>query len=250
MKRRYLNVLPVFAIICSTVSIVTALETARTRNVAVFPLNSAKKFTKDFIFGKFFPNFDKNYALLQEKCKAAKDIPRIDMPVINSDDIPEFQRKITNGFIDVLPPYSDKHEKKPKTGEFIYFPKDLKADERGRLWLKLGKEDGAIDDDKVFARIEYIAVKDLLPVQSQIWLEVINNDIVRWGLPKEGSESLEMTIIVSREGYILDGHHRWSKALLVDPNLKIRTLKIDLDINTLLKMGRSYGNAIGNEQNL
>jgi hypothetical protein len=35
--------------------------------------------------------------------------------------------------------------------------------------------------------------------------------------------------------------------MLTDPSLKMQSLHIPLDIETLLKMGRSYGAAIGNE---
>ncbi|MBU1008076.1 hypothetical protein KKA53_03290 [Candidatus Dependentiae bacterium] len=249
MRRRHRSLFLAAIAFLGVTSVVFVQGAVNTRNVATYPLNEAENFTKNFIFKNLFPNFAENYSLLQEKCRVARNISRIDMPVIHIGDIAEFQRKLENGFIDILPPYSDKHEKDSKTGEPIYFPKDLKADEKGRQWLEMGKADGDIDDDKVFAQIEYIMVKDLLPVQSQIWLEVINNSVARWGAPKEGSSGLEATIIVSKEGYILDGHHRFATALLVNPNLKTKCLKINLDIKTLLKMGRSYGNAIGNKQN-
>jgi len=243
--RRRVPFLFVFVLANAVFSLTYAVNT---RNIAVLPLGEARTYAKDSIQKGFFPRFNENYALIQKKCAAAKDIPRIDMPVINTDDISKLQERLSDGHIDVFAPFSEKHSKDSVTGEYVYFPKDLKADVRGKAWLKLGLDDGDIDDDKVIAKIDYVPVKELIPTQSQLWLEVVIDSIIRWGLPKKGSKGLEMTIIVSREGYILDGHHRWAKAMLVNPELKIKTLRVMLDINTLLKMGRSYGNAIGNKQ--
>jgi len=38
------------------------------------------------------------------------------------------------------------------------------------------------------------------------------------------------------------------QAILANPKLKINSLWIPLDIETLILIGRTYGNAIGNEQ--
>jgi hypothetical protein len=239
---------------CSIIFVTASLfyvgnAAGQARNISVFPLNQVRGEAKDLLFKSIFPNFDQNYLKLQEKCKKAKNIPRIDMPVIRTGEIAKFRERISNGFIDIRPPYSKKHKKDPVTGEYIYFPKDLKADERGKQWLTLGKDDGSIDDDKVVARMEYVAVKDLFPTQSQIWLAGIIRCVNRWGIPVEGSKLLEMTIIISKDNYVIDGHHRFSTTLLVNPDLEIKVFRIELEINTLLKMSRSYGNAIGNLQN-
>jgi hypothetical protein len=75
--------------------------------------------------------------------------------------------------------------------------------------------------------------------------ELVNN-IIKFGKPGPGSPILNQTIITSKEGYILDGHHRFGQAMLADPDLKLKVLHIPLPISLLLKIGRSYGGAIGN----
>ena len=90
--------------------------------------------------------------------------------------------------------------------------------------------------------------KKLIPTQSQIWLEKIVNNIIESGIPTSNSPVANATIIVSKEGYILDGHHRYGQAMIGNPDLKMRCLKVPIDIKLLLKIGRSYGNAIGREQ--
>jgi hypothetical protein len=87
----------------------------------------------------------------------------------------------------------------------------------------------------------------LLPTQNQIWLEKVIHSIVFFGKPSEGSLK-RATIIASREGYILDGHHRYGQVLLSEPSWKLDTLVVPLPIDLLIRVARTYGNAIGNEQ--
>ena len=47
---------------------------------------------------------------------------------------------------------------------------------------------------------------------------------------------------------LLDGHHRYGQIMLADPNGTMKVLRVPLGIDMLLKMCRSYGNAIGNTQ--
>jgi hypothetical protein len=218
-------------------------------NVARSTIEKGTEFAKNFFLYKTLPDFDKNYAMLKQKFDNALDIPRIDMPVIEPEDIDRFQKDIVAGHIDIFKPYA-KHElfKGRETGDLdIIFPKDLKDDERGKTWLTLGIIDGDPEDDKIVAELKHIAAKDLRPTQSQLWLNKLLKNIFKFGVPKPGASILERTIITSKEGYILDGHHRFGQVILADPFLKLRVLVVPLDISTLLRMGRSYGGAIGNE---
>ena len=174
-----------------------------TRNVFKLPPEKAYEYIKEFSLENLLPEFSNNYKLLQEKGKYTLDIPKKDMPVINTRDMADFKEKLTNG--------------------------DL-----------LGY--------KVVAEIENVPVKDLRPLQSEIWLELLTDQIFRKGNPKKDPAYSETIIIISKEGYIIDGHHRYGALMLFDPNIKIKCLRVDLNIDELLKVGRSYGNKIGNEQ--
>ena len=48
--------------------------------------------------------------------------------------------------------------------------------------------------------------------------------------------------IVSRDGYVLDGHHRWAAAVTQNPNMTIPTFTVDLPIRDLLKAARNFPN--------
>jgi hypothetical protein len=192
---------------------------------------------------EYFSDFKTNYLLLQDKCELALDLPRIEMPVIEPEQMDEFQESLSKGHIDVKEPVAKSPQSKSK------YPTDLGFDLRGRQWLYRGTRDGAIEDDILDAKMTEIAVADLKPSQSQIWLEKVVGMSLYFGPLKQSSEFLhEAPIIVSRDGYILDGHHRFGAAMVSNPSLKLTALKVDMEIRELVKMARSYGNAIGNEQ--
>ena len=214
----------------------------------VASLNLAK--ARDYASGEFLnagktldeviPEFDKNYMNLQKACNSALDIPRIDMPVIEPRDMKTFTKALAMGRIDIFRPY--------KVDNFIKrFPKDLDK-KQGKEWITLGTQDGNKKDDVIKGKWTSISANKLKPTQSQIWLEKLVGNIIEFGVPQDGSPITKASVISSQEGYILDGHHRYGQAMLANPTLKLSALWIPLDIKTLLAMGRSYGNAIGNRQ--
>ena len=48
------------------------------------------------------------------------------------------------------------------------------------------------------------------------------------------------TIIVSSDGYIIDGHHRWAACRLISPTIKMQTIQVELPIRKLLRVIRDY----------
>jgi hypothetical protein len=43
------------------------------------------------------------------------------------------------------------------------------------------------------------------------------------------------SVVVSRDGHILDGHHRWAAMLTVDPSREMNVQVIDMDMDDLLR---------------
>jgi len=213
-------------------------------NCATVPLPKARAYAegqceaagKDL--NKLLPDFDEGYALLQKKCKQALDVPRIDMPVIEPEDMAKLDSDMKRGSVDIFKPYA-----KGK----LYTPTKFAKGEEGE-WIELGYMDGSKDDDVVKGKWTKIAAKSLIPTQSQIWLEKLISNVIKFGPPKAGSPVLNTTIIVSKEGYILDGHHRFGQCMISDPNLKIGALKLPVPIKLLLQVGRTYGTALGHAQ--
>jgi predicted kinase len=218
-------------------------EGARSLNVATTPLAKARAYAEAQFakagksLDEAIPDFDKNYLVLQKKLGRALDIPRVQMPVIEPTDMPTFEKRVKAGKLDIFKPWA-----RGKLDTPTRFTKKA-----GEEWVELGYADGDRDDDKLSARVMAKAANTLLPTQSQIWLEKLIATIVQLGVPTSSSPIAKAPIIVSKEGYILDGHHRFGQAMLANPTLGLRALFVPLDIKTLLRIGRSYGEAIGNK---
>ena len=214
---------------------VASVNLAKARDYA-----SAKFSNADKSLDGVIPDFDKNYKNLQKACNSALDIPRIDMPVIEPTDMKKFTKKLALGHIDIFRPYA--------VSKFAdRFPHGLDKGS-GKNWVTLGMQDGEIKDDTLKGKWTKISANKLKPTQSQIWLEKLVDNIIEYGVPRSGSPITKASVIASQEGYILDGHHRYGQAMLANPSLKLSAQWIPLGIKTLLAMGRSYGNAIGNKQ--
>jgi hypothetical protein len=67
----------------------------------------------------------------------------------------------------------------------------------------------------------------------------INVDKVKDLLGVEKS-NLAKPVIISNDGYILDGHHRVAALYNVDKNFKLKTIKVDLGIKDLLKAASEF----------
>ena len=229
-------------------------------NVTTTPVDMAFEWSKKqfqergLIMSDYIPHFKENYLSLQEECRLAIDIPRIDMPVIDPDELEEFAEKLRGGSLDVFEPFA-------LDGGELYSPRNLVVDSPEAInFLFLGYKDGKLEDDVVNAKIMLTAVGLMRPTQSQIWLNKIIDNIIEYGNPtfnqdgvKQGAFNtnsliLKKTVAISQEGYILDGHHRYAQIALVNPSLKMMTLYIGLPIRRLIEIARPYGNAIGNEQ--
>jgi hypothetical protein len=48
------------------------------------------------------------------------------------------------------------------------------------------------------------------------------------------------SVVVSRDGYILDGHHRWAALMTIDPSRKMKVKVVDMDMDDLLAEAASF----------
>lgn len=68
--------------------------------------------------------------------------------------------------------------------------------------------------------------------QREINAEKVNGMV---GAVKSGKLNLDHgELIVSKDGYILDGHHRWAALAMMDPGKEVKVQRVDLDMHSLL----------------
>ena len=204
-----------------------------------------EKMHKDFDIEKEIPNFQKNYEYAQKLAKGGF-AQRKDMPVIDNRDIKLLQKRLKKGAIDIARPFADNEVPDDP------FPQGLDKS-TGKEWVKggLAKNDGDAKDDVVDVKIKSVAVGNLKPIQSQIYFDKSIRNVAEFGAKgtKDFSSSKNNFYVISSDNRIIDGHHRFLSAVLVDPKIKVTALEIDLPIKELLPLTLSYTDAIGNVRN-
>ena len=192
---------------------------------------------------KEIPFFDKNYNFAQKQAKEGFT-KRKDMPVIDNKDIKLLQGRLKKGMIDIAAPFADNEVPNDP------FPQGLDTN-LGKKWLEGGLRDGVKDDDIVNVRITKLPVGKLLPIQRQIYFDKSIRNVAQFGAEgtKGFSASKSNFYVISKDNRIIDGHHRYLSAVLVDPKITVTCLEIDLPINELLPMTLAYTDAIGNMRN-
>ncbi|MBF84451.1 MAG: hypothetical protein CL489_08260 [Acidobacteria bacterium] len=213
----------------------TSLNTAVTYASRLFDDNGMDLYDE-------IPDFDFNYELAQRKSTMGWT-RRKDMPVISSSDLKQFQKRLANGELDVVlnPRANSTNPKNP-------FPQGLSGSE-ARDWLNAGMHDGYIPDDKVDVKMTKVRVKNLNPIQKQIYFDKSIKGISKNGADKSRNFYTDTVLIASADNYIIDGHHRFLGSILLDPEMKVNVLSIDLPIKKLLPLSLAYSDAIGNKRN-
>lgn len=192
--------------------------------------------------GLEIPDFERNFTQAK-KLTALGRTQRKDMPVINDDDVKEFQTRLKNGKIDINKPFAD------TTDTADPFPAGLSGFD-AEDFLSRGLKDGAKKDDIVGLTIKQVPVKNLKPIQKQIYFDKSVDATAKNGVESTKKWLTGKTFfITSSDNFIIDGHHRWMSGLLIDPEMSVNTLSIDLPIAKLLPLATSYGDAIGNKRN-
>lgn len=97
-----------------------------------------------------------------------------------------------------------------------------------------GRKDNKEEDDKIKVNTEAtVPVGGLSPAQK----EVIPMKALAFALGYLDNKQPnldEMEAIVSSDMYIMDGHHRWAAATLVDPNKQVEVAKIEMPATDLI----------------
>ena len=114
-----------------------------------------------------------------------------------------------------------------------------------------GTQDGNQNDDKFEVDKEKpVIVGELSPAQREVIPMKALSFALGYLLNKDPNLD-EMQAIVSSDMYIMDGHHRWAAATLVDPNKEVIVLKIEMPAVDLITALNVYTkgalNVEGNE---
>lgn len=181
-------------------------------------MNYAKSVLGDS-FHDIYPNFKQNY--IQIKKLAARGWAlRREMPVVEAEQV-AFLSKVLN------------------TGHFS-------NEEAVKLMAqKLGIR------ERVRASHEHQRLSKLHPIQKQLYLDKVIPPIAQYGVDSAMKffRSAEL-VIGAKERKIIDGHHRWLGAALLDCEMVLPCLYVNLYSEKLLPLTINFGMYMGNQPNL
>jgi hypothetical protein len=111
-------------------------------------------------------------------------------------------------------------------------------------FLKKGNYDGDTADDLVPTKPVSISVSNLKPSQDAIYLGKA------LGMAIAGVEGGDLGAVISKDNYILDGHHRYAATTFNNPSTKVGGVQADLMIGDLVPVLRAVGDAMKNKRGL
>jgi hypothetical protein len=204
-----------------------ALEYVKSQNIPTKP-------------GMVFTDFLKNFTIAKMKCNIGVR-ERYDMPVIDTKDVYQLQYKLLNGHLDINDPYSISTD--PKNP----FPQGLKGKD-AKLFLTAGLRDNSVSDDIIKCKMAQIPAIKLKPIQRQIHFD---KSIYMIKNATNIDSFIKNNILVcTSDNFILDGHHRFLTALLINPKIQLKVLKVDLSADVLVPLSLSYSDSLGHNRNV
>lgn len=104
-----------------------------------------------------------------------------------------------------------------------------------------GQKDNDMKDDTIQANMKASGpVGALSPTQSTL----VSDKVINFALAYLGGEPWmdlkQMDAIVSQDNAIMDGHHRWAAALIVDPNMQVGFTRVNLQLEKLISILNVY----------
>lgn len=108
-----------------------------------------------------------------------------------------------------------------------------------------------MEDHGIKTKFMKVEVGSLHPVQQQIYISKSIDAIAQFGIKKslQFLKDKKTVTVMSKDHFIIDGHHRFLTGMLIDPKMKVNVLMIDMPIAQLLPASNDYSDSIGNVRN-
>ncbi len=143
--------------------------------------------------------------------------------------------------------------KKVAEGQYVKPGAEHSQDDRVKAWLLRGNAGIAridmpqIRSDLISQFVEHLEehgvkkgkkmVGELKATQSELHMDKVR----KLASDPGAREHLRKPVIVSSDGHILDGHHRWAALAMEDPTSEIPTIEVNLPIKRLIEVAKEFG---------
>lgn len=166
-------------------------------------------------------------------CGGNKEIPRDNMPQLKTAAVPG------------TPAWKKAEEIAKEKG---IDPKDVEVNAENAFLEYLEKQKVQVNRGESMPAVEMKATQNQLnadKVAGMAWALATNPKT------KDPKHPLRQPLIVSRDGYVLDGHHRWAALVTADVMAgksgatDIPVIKVDMDIEDLVRASNKFGDKYG-----
>jgi len=119
----------------------------------------------------------------------------------------------------------------------------LKSDDNKEKFLK-------DIEDEIKGDVVKIKIKKLKPSQSSIYLDQVFSRILsksKFTKKALKGKVKDTDILISSDNFIIDGHHRWCSAFILNPKCKLKCIRINLPFEKALPIINAILEATGSE---
>ena len=179
-----------------------------------------------------YKEFEKRYSYIKNINNG--EVNRENMPVIKYKDTEEFDKLIKTLSAKSVKEFQEKLDVNIKDEEFDF--KKFIKNEIPYIYFE------RTEDKKKQIKTATIKkeAKLLFPIQNELFLEKIISNIIKYGIPSEENFITKRTLVVSKNNFIIDGHHRWLTTMIFKPELELEMLKIQMSLNELYTVLMAY----------
>lgn len=100
-----------------------------------------------------------------------------------------------------------------------------------------------LGQQKIFVVARKVPASGLKPIQKKISMDAVQRFI------DDKHPKLDKPLLTSKDGYCLDGHHRWLAKLNIDPNSKVSVFEIQAPAKKALSVLREYPRVMFRDDN-
>lgn len=95
-------------------------------------------------------------------------------------------------------------------------------------------------------RVGFVSARKLKPSQKNLYLDNSLGKIKKFGVADQINYlKTKGLLVISSDGYILDGHHRWLIAMLINPNMRIKVFQVGLSFSEVYSGLKRYSEWMG-----
>ena len=123
-----------------------------------------------------------------------------------------------------------KEDADPRKLDPTRFPKELSkvSPDLSKITTRVGGRDGSEEDDKIGVEPVPFTAKQVKPSQSSMDINKAVNFVIQM-LHPEGKLKVggNLGAFISKDNYIMDGHHRWIATAMADPSAQLEGYQVN-----------------------